>query len=346
LAEELVPPAVRIALTHAVGGWGPYTVREIDDLFNSYGFTKTVVVPDAGGVRRTTAAEYQAAIDWVSRESARRYLDLVDEVLESYPEDVGDEVGKRLRRALQRAGIRRGSSGRLELPDAAAEASEALEIATEGIWTPDRVRIFFSHVSSQKERVHHLATELNRFAFSCFVAHDQIEPSRQWQDVIELALGSCDVLVAYVTPGFCASAWCDQEVGWALGRGLVVIPVSAGADPYGFFGTYQAVSASSAELVSAIARAIAVAVFRKQRQGATRLLDPMADAVVEAFCLSGTFDTARRRFEIIKLVPRQAWTHARVEKVKAALESNPQLRAAGLDSGRSLPEATLELMEA
>src|ERR1017187_8797854 len=27
-----------LGIRNAVGGWGPYTAREIDDLFNSYGF--------------------------------------------------------------------------------------------------------------------------------------------------------------------------------------------------------------------------------------------------------------------------------------------------------------------
>lgn len=35
---ELIPLAVRIALRNAVGGSGPFTVREIDDLFRSHEF--------------------------------------------------------------------------------------------------------------------------------------------------------------------------------------------------------------------------------------------------------------------------------------------------------------------
>jgi hypothetical protein len=38
--RDFVPPPVRIALRNAVGGWGPYTVAEIVDLFNSHGFTE------------------------------------------------------------------------------------------------------------------------------------------------------------------------------------------------------------------------------------------------------------------------------------------------------------------
>jgi hypothetical protein len=349
MAPELIPPAVRIAVTNAVGGWGPYSVREIHDLFNSYGFVELAQVPDAGGVRRTAAEQYHAVIDWTSREAARAYVDLVDEVLTHYPETSEDEIGQRLRRVLRRAGIRPDSSGRLQLPEAATEAAEALEAASEGIWTDERVRIFISHLSAHKVRVHAIAQELNRAAFSCFVAHDMIEPSRQWQDVIELALRTCDALVAYVTPGFRASAWCDQEVGWALGRGLIVIPVRAGEDPHGFFGAYQAVPAHDdqrpAEVATSIARGIAVAVFRQQRAGARRLIEPVAGAVIEAFCTSRSFETARRRFELIRLVPKAAWTDTRRKEVETALVENSQLREGQLKGGQPIPDAARALIQ-
>jgi hypothetical protein len=226
MPDELVPLAVRIALRNAVGGWGPYTAREIDDLFNSYGFLdQDADVPDAGGVRRTAAEGYQARIDFGSTDQARRYLRLVDEVLQNYPDDDPTDrnsPGQKLRLALGRAGITRGRNGQLDLPGTEAAATAALDEATENLWRQDRTRIFISHTSAHRAQVAALATELNRFA-SCFVAHDQIEPSLQWQDVIERALRSCDVLLAYVTPDFAASHWTDQEVGWALGRELASI---------------------------------------------------------------------------------------------------------------------------
>src|ERR1700691_3362763 len=107
MPEALVPLAVRIALRNAVGGWGPYTAREIDDLFNSYGFLdQDPNVPDACGVRRTAAERYQARIDFSSIDQARRYLRLVDEVLQNHPEDDQEDrnsPGQKLRLALRRA---------------------------------------------------------------------------------------------------------------------------------------------------------------------------------------------------------------------------------------------------
>jgi hypothetical protein len=88
---------------------------------------------------------------------------------------------------VRQAGFAHGHNGRLELRD--TEAAARLDEATESLLTPERIRLFTSHTSDHRFDVTGLPTELNRFAFAYFVAHDVIEPSRQWQEVIELALG-------------------------------------------------------------------------------------------------------------------------------------------------------------
>jgi hypothetical protein len=350
---ELIPLAVRIAVRNAVGGWGPYTLAAIHDLFNSYGFVERAEVDDAGGARRTLAEKYQARIDFADADQARRYLELVDEVLENYPEGLPehDPVGKNLRLRLRQARIGRGLDGRLELPGAQAEAEQALEASTEGIWIEERIRVFISHTSAHRAAVAQIASHLNRFAFSSFVAHDAIEPTREWQEVIELALRSCDVLVAYVTPDFAQSQWTDQEVGWALGRGAVVVPVKMGADPYGFLGTYQAVQIADPgdprAVATAIVGAIAVAVFRRQRLGADRLIQPMATAVAEAFCRCATFEDAARRFELLRLVPPGAWTEeqlARLEEAVRGLEGRREAHGTG-SAEASLLDGLAQLLD-
>jgi hypothetical protein len=50
-----------------------------------------------------------------------------------------------------------------------------------------------------------------------------------------------DALLALLTPGFTASIWCNQEVGWALGRECVALSLKLGEDPRGFVGRFQAI---------------------------------------------------------------------------------------------------------
>lgn len=109
----------------------------------------------------------------------------------------------------------------------------------EHLWLHGRLRLFLSHVSDHKVAVSKLKWELRKLGVSSFVAHEDIEPNLEWQKEIELALRSMHALVALLTPGFHESKWTDQEVGFALGKGVLVIPVRLGLDPYGFIGKQQ-----------------------------------------------------------------------------------------------------------
>jgi hypothetical protein len=108
-------------------------------------------------------------------------------------------------------------------------------------WTDDYLKMFVGHLSSNKSRVSEMKVRLAQWGVCAFVAHEDIEPSREWMDEVEAALETMDVMVALVEPGFRESDWCAQEVGFALGRKIDIIPLRAGEDPFGFFGKYQGI---------------------------------------------------------------------------------------------------------
>jgi hypothetical protein len=115
--------------------------------------------------------------------------------------------------------------------------------AASNLWEPNHFQLFLSHLSEIKKQVGELQKTLRRYAVSGFVAHVDIEPTREWQDEIEFALLSMDALAAILMPGFKASNWTDQEVGAAIGRGVLVIPVMRGSTPHGFIGKFQGLNA-------------------------------------------------------------------------------------------------------
>lgn len=108
------------------------------------------------------------------------------------------------------------------------------------IWTPGYFRLFISHVSSNKIYANNLKNIFDIYGISAFVAHEDIDPSREWQIEIENALHSCHSLIAILTNDFHNSLWTDQEVGIALGRKIFVLPIKLEIDPYGFLGNIQA----------------------------------------------------------------------------------------------------------
>jgi hypothetical protein len=98
-------------------------------------------------------------------------------------------------------------------------------------------RLFISHTSSNAALATKLKQKLWFFGISAFVAHEDIEPTREWQIEIESALRTMDGILALLTADFHTSHWTDQEIGSALGRCLPIIPLSVdGTIPYGFMG--------------------------------------------------------------------------------------------------------------
>src|SRR5208283_2782050 len=95
-------------------------------------------------------------------------------------------------------------------------------------WAPGHFRLFVTHVSAAKRGAHSIKAALAEYQIAAFVAHDDIEPTREWQAEIESALRTMDALTAIITPDFISSRWCDQEVGIAIGRGKLVVPLRAG----------------------------------------------------------------------------------------------------------------------
>lgn len=114
-------------------------------------------------------------------------------------------------------------------------------LTTADFWKNGFFRVFISHLSSNKSRMSVLKSGLATWGISAFIAHEDIEASREWRDEVEAGLETMEVLVAVVEPGFKESDWCAQEVGYALGRKVDVIPLRAGLDPFGFFGKYQGI---------------------------------------------------------------------------------------------------------
>jgi hypothetical protein len=111
------------------------------------------------------------------------------------------------------------------------------------IWDNKGFRLFLSHKSEVKKETAELKEKLSLFGVSAFVAHEDIKPSRAWQTEIEYALHSMDAFAALMTENFHDSDWTDQEVGFALARGVPVIAVKLERDPYGFLGKFQALRA-------------------------------------------------------------------------------------------------------
>lgn len=155
-----------------------------------------------------------------------------------------------------------------------------LDLLDTNFWVPGQFRLFLSHLSSVKETTAYLQSALYRFGISAFVAHEDIEPTREWQLEIEKALFTMDALAAILTPGFQDSDWTDQEVGIAIGRKVLVIPIRKGLDPYGFVGRYQGIQGHG-KTIGGVAKSVFNAITRNPRTK-ERILDILVEQCLRA----------------------------------------------------------------
>ena len=123
------------------------------------------------------------------------------------------------------------------------------------VWKAGQFKLFLSHLASFKAQTAKLQQVLRKYAISSFVAHEDIEPSKEWQVEIEAALHTMDAMAVLLMPGFKESNWCDQEIGVAVGRDVLIIPVRRGLDPYGFIGKYQGIQSVNKN-IGEVAKAI------------------------------------------------------------------------------------------
>ncbi len=114
-----------------------------------------------------------------------------------------------------------------------------IDTTNSSLWKSGYVRVFLSHSAAHKQFIGHVADELAVSGIHAFVAHDTMEYEEPWQDQIEHGLRTMQAFVAIIHPEFLPSAWCQQQVGWALGRGVPRNAIRYPSDPAGFVGRTQ-----------------------------------------------------------------------------------------------------------
>jgi hypothetical protein len=192
-------------------------------------------------------------------------------------------------------------------------------------WEPFHLKLFLSHLSVFKVTTRELQKALRKFGISAFVAHVDIEPTREWQNEIEAGLYSMDALAAILMPGFKESDWTDQEIGVAIGRGVLVIPLIRGLTPYGFISKYQGLNVAGMNVSQVAQEMFRILVASPKTM--TKMLSCLTETTIQAT----TEEDALFKLEQFKAIRNLPTAHLIRLKESASTSSV-------LVSGRSLIE--------
>lgn len=185
-------------------------------------------------------------------------------------------------------------------------------------WEEGKLRVFISHLSAEKKQASAIKDYLSGFGLTGFVAHSDIQPTAEWQAEIENALATCELLVALIHPKFIESQWCDQEIGYALGRGIPVFTVRCGADPYGFVSRFQAFNGNDKTVPEISNELFQAALVHK------KLSSRMASVLVDMFVNSGSYAVAKSRIGYLENL--KVWDQSYSTRILKAADENGQIR--------------------
>lgn len=197
---------------------------------------------------------------------------------------------------------------------------------------PGRLQVFASHLTKSKIFVADFGQQLKALGIDLFVAHESIVATKHWAIEIEANLRTCHAGIVFLEADSIKSQWCDQEVGWLLGRGVPVPTLKLdGTDPYGPLGQRQAIQAAGKHASILVDQVVDV--FRSEAALAPYMTESLTQAIMNSY----SWDNTRRVWKFLQhyreLTPDQ------IQRIEKAIPENGQLQAAAIrdDAGTWTP---------
>ncbi len=181
---------------------------------------------------------------------------------------------------------------------------------------------FLSYSHIDKSIAAWVKVNFSLLGIDAFMAHDDIEPTSEWQVEIVKQLDICDLFIPILTENFNSSDWTGQETGYAVCRGIPVIPLSSGGMPRAFISKYQAYTLDIKDPTGFGRKMIEIL----SRNPTTR--KKLAGLLVEVFGNSGSFDQAG--INMSRLLKCETYlTQRQKDRIIDFAISNPQIRHSG-----------------
>ncbi len=167
-----------------------------------------------------------------------------------------------------------------------------VEPDTLSIWQPGRIRLFVSHRDRHKKKAKELAEALEGYGMSAFLAHDRIEVTATWQNEILKGLDTMEIMLVFATDDLHDSEWTNQEIGFALCRGIPILSLKLqNADPKGFIRDKQALRGDLQDPAASAPRIYKLVAKKLDNK------DRLQSALISAFISSSCFEEAKKRFQ-------------------------------------------------
>lgn len=175
--------------------------------------------------------------------------------------------------------IAKAPSRRIESPPAGYAASPE----STGIGKQGSFRLFVSRRDQDGHAVQGLIREIENCGISCLLSNAHPNVARTWSPETRSKLNAMQAMLALVTDDFEEDAFCNQEIGVALGKGVPIIALSVGeAPPPGFISGCKTLRGPIDDPESAASQLFALIMESSGQDDRSILLDGLLDAFLSA----------------------------------------------------------------
>ena len=182
-----------------------------------------------------------------------------------------------------------------------------------------RVIAFLSHADKDKIMAEKIAEELKKHHYDVFVAHRDIDPGSDWENVLKQRIDECDLFLILLSANFKQADYASQEVGIAICKDKKIFPFSIdGTMPYGFMSKYQSGPFDTGDIVGEAKRISEQ--FRRAIDGTLRSIDTLISALRFASSFREANQIAR------ELSSYTDFTDGQLEAMAAAYNQNFEAR--------------------
>lgn len=176
----------------------------------------------------------------------------------------------------------------------------------------------FLSYSHKDRRLAGLTKEcLDSYGFDTFLAHEDLQPSEEWQRTILKRLKNCIVFLPLLTDAFTKSPWTDQETGLAVGLKKIIVPLKVTRNPYGFIGKYQAQLLDRETVDRACWRVV------KQLASRSKLASGIKDGTIQMFGESNSFNKAAENARKLKIL--EPFSNEQLNEIVRVSSRNSQI---------------------
>lgn len=197
------------------------------------------------------------------------------------------------------------------------------------------LKLFISHAQgTQRQYAHELKGKFTRYGIEAFVAHDDIEPDAVWRVELMKHLVVMDALLFLSDEPGNASAWCNQELGYAIGSQKRVLSLLRGAPPVGFAAERQGIR--SQDSASDDVKAVYATLCSDEA-----LLPVLGCGIAEQLAAVGSYNQANSLAKVIHEHP--AFTHDAIDLMNKARQENGQA-AGAFDVASAINVATKKIV--